>query len=184
MGIAIIGAVRPSDAEVATARSGDQVVPGADVVMDRAFTVPGQPASVWPWVEQLGKDRAGWYLPSRMESLLPRAHRASRSIHPQWLSLKVGDVIPDYGGREATFDVAEINPPNSIVYRSTRGHTDVSWSITLEPGVAPGQTRVFLRLRLDPVRNKWIARTAGGLFDMLTVAGLAAGLRERLDRNL
>jgi hypothetical protein len=39
---------------------------------------------------------------------------------------------------------------------------------------------VFLRLRMAPVRHKRLARTAGELIDVLTVAGMAAGLAERL----
>ncbi len=57
----------------------------------------------------------------------------------------------------------------------------VSWSIIL--GEAPGPergTRVHLRLRLGPVRRVWLAKSVGGLFDLLTIAGMAAGLRERL----
>ncbi len=42
---------------------------------------------------------------------------------------------------------------------------------------APG---VQLRLRLAPVRRKWLAETAGGLIDLVTIAGLAAGLKERI----
>ncbi|MFC4950677.1 hypothetical protein [Pseudonocardia sp. GCM10023141] len=45
--------------------------------------------------------------------------------------------------------------------------------------VAEG-TRVLLRLRLGPVRHVRTAVTVGGLFDLLTIAGMAAGLRERL----
>ena len=167
--------------EVATSRAGDDLLPTADVVMNRAFAVPGQPSVVWPWIEQLGKHRAGWYLPARIESLLPAAHRASRVINPQWLNLRVGDVIPDYGGRRATFEVAEIAPPSSLVYTSVRGRTALSWSISLEQDSSPGQTRVFLRLRLAPIRNKWLAHTGGELLDAVSVAAMAAGLRERLE---
>ena len=95
------------------------------------------------------------------------------------------DVIPDYGGRDETFEVAEIDPPAALVYRSRRNATAVTWSITLAPagGGGPGRTRVHLRLRMAPVRHKRIARTAGELLDLLTVAGMAAGLRERLAEN-
>ena len=41
-------------------------------------------------------------------------------------------------------------------------------------------TRVHLRLRLSPVTHRHVAAVLGGLFDALTVAGMAAGLRERL----
>lgn len=146
--------------------------------MDRAFTVPAPPADVMPWLVQLGKGRAGWYLPSSVESLLPRSRRALRHLDPRWQSARVGDVIPDYGGRDATFTVEGYDPPRSLVYASRRGHTAVSWSMTLtEVGAA---SRVHLRLRLAPVRHRRLAETLGGALDLVTVAGMAAGLRERL----
>ena len=151
--------------------------------MDRAFTVAGSPERVWPWLLQLGKKRAGWYLPRTAERFIPVGRRASRTIDPRWSDLHVGDVIPDYGGPNETFEVAELEPPRVLVYRSQRGRTDLTWSISLEPvAIASGSagTRVFLRLRMAPVKRRWLAHTAGELIDLLTVAGMAAGLRERL----
>ena len=48
------------------------------------------------------------------------------------------------------------------------------------PAAAAGSTRADLRLRLGPVRRRWLAATGGELIDVLTIAGLAAGLTERL----
>jgi len=173
--------VEASEAEKNTGRPGDELIQAADVVMDRAFTVPASPETVWPWLVQLGKRRAGWYLPGAIERLLPRSRRAARFLDPGWLGLEAGDVIPDYGGRDETFEVVQITPPSALVYRSQRGRTSVTWSLSLEPvGSEPGRTRVFLRLRMAPVRHKLLARTAGELIDLLTVAGMAAGLAERL----
>jgi hypothetical protein len=168
--------VHPSTDEKAAPRPGDDLVTPAGVVMDRAFTVDAAPEVVWPWLVQLGKQRAGWYVPRWVERFIPPGRRAIRTIDARWQDLEVGDVIPDYGN--ATFEVAQIDPPRTLVYTSRRGRTDISWSISL---AARGQgTRVFLRLRLGPVKHKWLARTAGDLFDRLTIAGMAAGLRERL----
>jgi hypothetical protein len=171
--------VSATDTERHERRAGDELVAPADVVMDRAFTLPGDPATVWPWIVQLGKWRAGWYLPSHVERLVPRRRRAAMRIVDRWQHLAPGDVIADYGGRDATFTVAEIDAPHVLVYRSQRGRTAVSWSITLRP--AGQATRVLLRLRLGPVRRVWLAESAGEWFDALTIAGMAAGLRERLD---
>lgn len=175
-------AVRATPAERTESRPGDDIVARPDVVMDRAFTVPGAPESVWPWIAQLGKRRAGWYLPRRVERIIPRGRRALRHVDPRWTVPAVGQVIPDYGGRDATFTVAQVAAPHALVYRSTRGRTDLSWSITLRPDDVAGvvRTRVLLRLRLAPVRRVRLARTVGELFDALTVLGLASGLRERL----
>lgn len=170
--------VTPTAAERAAARPKDEQV-AADVVMDRAFTVLGTPAEVWPWIVQLGKGRAGWYLPRSIERLVPRSHRAIRRIDPTWQRLEVGAVIPDYGGRTATFEVATIEAPSTLVYWSRRGRTELTWAITLTDS-PEATTRMHLRLRLGPVRRRRLAATVGGAFDLVTIAGMAAGLRERL----
>lgn len=175
----LFSCVRADPDEVRASRDGDDIVDPADVVMDRGFTVPGQPERVWPWLEQLGKRRAGWYLPRSVERFVPRSRRAIRHVDPEWRGLHVGDVIPDYGGRDETFEVAIIRAPHVLVYRSQRGRSTVTWSITLTPATG-SQTRVHLRLRLAPVRHRTLAETAGEFIDALTVAGMAAGLRERL----
>lgn len=165
--------------EVTAPRAGDDVVPHAEVVMDRAFTLRATPAMVWPWLVQLGKWRAGWYLPRTIERFLPPGRRALRRVDPAWQALAVGDVIPDYGGRDEIFEVVLVDPPRALVHRSRRGRTDLSWALTLREET-PGTTRLHLRLRLGSVRHRRLAETAGGLLDALTVAGLAAGLRERV----
>lgn len=171
--------VDATPAERAARRPGDELVRPADVVMDRGFDVPAPPEAVWPWLVQLGKRRAGWYLPRRLERFVPVARRGLRRIEPRWQLLAVGDVIPDYGGRDETFEVAELEPGRCIVYSSRRGSVRLTWSISLQVDGA-GATRVLLRLRMAPVRRKWLARTAGELLDLLTIAGMAAGLRERV----
>jgi hypothetical protein len=177
----VFAGVRPTGAERAAARPGDDLVAPADVVMDRAFSLAAPPAEVWPWLVQLGKRRAGWYLPRAVERFVPAPRRGLRRIDPGWQRLAVGDVIPDYGGRDETFTVAVVDPPHALVHRSLRGHTHVSWSITLT--AQAGGTRVHLRLRLGPVRHRRVAELGGGLVDLLTVAGLAAGLRERVQKR-
>ncbi len=189
-------AINATPDEVACPMAGDDLVPRPDAIMDRAFTVAATPEEVWPWLAQLGKRRAGWYLPRVVERFLPRSRRAARDIRPEFQGLQVGQVIPDYGGPNETFEVAQIDPPKVLVYRSQRGTMAVSWVITLTEGArghptvsgasgpgtthSKGSSRIHLRLRLGPVRHKRLVHTAGELIDLLTVAGMAAGLEERL----
>src|SRR6478735_2334946 len=164
---------RPTVAERRAQLPGDLLGP-ADVVMDRAFTVSGPPERVWPWLLQLGKRRAGWYL--------PRSRRALRHLDPALQTLAVGDVIPDWGGADATFTVVELEPASHLLFASTRGRTDLTWCLRLQR-TDGDRTRVHLRLRLGPVRHRRLARSLGGLVDLVTVAGLAVGLEERLARD-
>lgn len=169
--------VRPTPAEKLAPLPGDRIVSDADVVMDRAFTIDSAPAVLWPWFVQLGKRRAGWYLPRVVERLLPRSRRALREIDSRWQDLAVGDAIPDWGGKHETFTVVQLEAPSTIVHTSTRGNVDLSWAITLS---GQDSTRVHLRLRLGGVKHRRLAAWAGGGFDWLTIHGLAAGLRERI----
>jgi hypothetical protein len=170
---------RPTPAERSARVPGDEVVAPADVVMDRAFTLSGPPEVVWPWVVQLGKRRAGWYFPAWFERVVPPARRGLRRLEPRHQDLTVGDVVPDWGGSDATFTVVELEPARHLLYGSTRGRTRLTWGLQLSP-VEGGRTRLHLRLRLAPVRHRWVAHRVGGLVDQLTVMGLAAGLRERV----
>jgi hypothetical protein len=169
---------RATPAERAAPMPGDEVVAPADVVMDRAFTLAAAPDTVWPWIVQLGKRRAGWYFPGLVERLVPPRRRGLRRIDPAHQGLAVGDVVPDWGGREATFTVVELEQGAHLLYGSTRGRTHLTWCLQLSP--AGDRTRLHLRLRLAPVRHRVVAERLGGLFDLLTVMGLAAGLRERV----
>jgi hypothetical protein len=175
--------VSATSRERAASRPGDELVAAADVTVDRGFTVPAAPAATWPWLVQLGKGRAGWYLPRSAERALPRGRRELRRIDPAWQGLQVGDIIPDYGGARATFEVAILDAPATLVYTSRRGRTNVSWAIMLTPLVGPQPERrpgARVRLRLGPVWHRRLAETAGGLVDLATIALMAAGLRERL----
>ena len=171
--------MKPSAAEVSAAVAGDDLVSAADVVMDRAFTLPAPPDRVWPWFVQLGRHRAGWYWPRWIEAVLPARGRGLRRLDPAWQQLRAGDVIDDWGGPDATFDVVAVEPPHTLVFRSSRGRLAFSWVILLRAD-GPAATRVHLRLRLGGVQRRWLAEYGGGLVDLLTVAGLAAGLRERV----
>jgi hypothetical protein len=176
--VAVLG-VTPRADEVAATVPGDDLVPHPDVVLDRGFTLAAPPEQVWPWFAQLGKNRAGWYLPTWLEALLPRRRRALRHLDPALQHLRPGDVIDDWGGRDATFEIVTHDPPRTLVHRSTRGRLEISWTIRLSDD-GPGSTRVHLRFRLGGARHPRLVEHGGGLVDLLTVAGLAAGLRERL----
>ena len=173
--------VRATPDEAATTLPGDELV-SADVTMDRAFTLDAPPSTVWPWLVQIGKERAGWYLPRAVERLVPRGRRAARRLDPRFSSLGVDQTIADWGGRDATLTVAQVSAPNAIVFASRRGRTRFSWTLALTD-LGDDRTRVHSRVRIGPVRRRRLAEHGGGLFDAATIAGLANGLRERLGES-
>ncbi|MBA3339119.1 MAG: hypothetical protein H0T54_05130 [Geodermatophilaceae bacterium] len=185
-----------TDAEVASGLPGDDLVDGAGHVIDRATTISAPVAAVWPWIAQLGKQRAGWYFPRWVELGIPRARRGLRIIDPTLLDLTVGERVPDWGPGDPQFEVAIVEPEHALVYRSLRQKSrnwmwperedplpdDVlalSWALVVTP-VDQARSRLHLRLRMRTARERSPAMFFGGLLDWVTVALLFTGLRERL----
>jgi uncharacterized protein YndB with AHSA1/START domain len=158
--------------------------------MDRCLHLAAPVDRVWPWLEQLGKRRAGWYLPGGVERLLPRSRRAARYVDPRWLGLVVGDSVPDWGPGDPTFEVLAIEPPHHLVYWSERPRRPrrgvarppmrMTWALVLSPD-GPDRSTLHLRLRLDLGHPAGpVATYGGGAVDALTVRLLGRGLAERL----
>src|ERR1700754_5150157 len=125
--------VGPRRAEVMEPMPGDDLAAQPDMTMDRGFTLDAQPSRVWPWFAQLGKGRAGWYMPRWVEAVVPPGRRALRHLDPVLQHLEVGDVIADWGGRDAAFEIVAHDPPHILAHRSQRRHLRISWVITLAP---------------------------------------------------
>jgi hypothetical protein len=142
-------------AELDQALPGDDLVPGARVVMDRAVTLPAPPERVWPWLVQLGKERAGWYLPGWLERAVPRGRRSLRYLEADFQQLATGDEVPDWGPGEPRFRAMIVDPPRALVYLTARDREDGHrWP---EPGL-PYPDSVGRQLGAGPVPAA--ARTA------------------------
>jgi hypothetical protein len=77
----------PFQAELATGRR----------VSTRAITIEAPPDEVWPWLVQMGHDRAGFYSHDWVERLLGIRYadgQSSTRIHPEFQDLRVGDTVP------------------------------------------------------------------------------------------
>jgi hypothetical protein len=185
---------RVSAAEFAATLPGDDLIRHPELVLDRAATLGAPPQVVWPWLVQLGKGRAGWYMPSRLERVIPRARRGRRNLISEHQQLREGDFISDWGPGFPLMRATTLQPPRAIVYLSLRerahrhrwpasedpdapGTLAFSWALILTD-LGAGQARLHIRLRLRPAGT--VASRFGGPLDYLTTQLLFAGLRERL----
>lgn len=185
-----------TDAEIARSLPGDDLVAGAQHVINRAATIQAPVATVWPWLVQLGKQRAGWYFPRWVELGIPRGSRGQRSVDPALLRLSIGQRVPDWGPGDPQFEVAVVEAERALAYLSLRQkshnwtwpeRTDplpsdvlaLTWALVVTP-VDDARSRLHLRLRIRTAGQRSPAMFFGGLFDWVTVALLFAGLRERV----
>ncbi len=187
--------------ELSSELPGDELVPGAQVVIDRATTLPAPPQRVWPWLVQLGKDRAGWYLPAGLELAIPVRRRGLRHIDAGLQSLAPGQDVPDWGPGDPVFRAVVVDPPRALVYFSARDRDNdhrwpasgppyppsalvLSWAMVLSEATVAGAagTRLHLRLRVNRIGHHApaLAASLAGLMDEATVRPMFAGLSERV----
>ncbi|MEU2253457.1 hypothetical protein [Nocardia xishanensis] len=102
-------------AEAAAEYPGDLLVPDAKGRSTMATTLDGSPEAVWPWLVQMGVDRAGWYSWDRLDN---GGRPSSTRIVPEWQELRVGDRINATVGGRAYFTVAIADRPTTLVLRS------------------------------------------------------------------
>ncbi|HLI50848.1 MAG TPA: hypothetical protein VKU87_03575, partial [Thermomicrobiaceae bacterium] len=84
-----------TDEEVRKPYPGDMLIPGGTRSATMATTIDVAPEHVWPWLVQMGTDRAGWY---SWDGLDNWGQASADRIHPEWQAIKLGDrlsAMPD-----------------------------------------------------------------------------------------
>ena len=134
-----------SDAEVQRPMAGDDEVRRPMHVTTRAATIHATPGEVWPWLAQMGYQRAGLYGYDWIDKLMGILDENSTwEILPEFQRLGVSDVIPM--GSEPSWPVIAAEPGRLLVLRILEPGVDVTWSYLFE-GLDGGRTRLVLRIR-------------------------------------
>lgn len=114
-----------TEQEVSGPYPGAECVPGGERALTMAVTIDAPPQDVWPWLVQLGGDRAGWYTWDLLDNAgVP----SSREVRPEWQDRAVGDRLQmrvPGGAMIDAYRVAILEPPRFLgLYGLTdlRGH--------------------------------------------------------------
>jgi len=99
--------VDPTDATLDFA--GDDLVPDATVVETRGVEIDAPPDAVWPWLVQMGYNRAGWYSYDAVDM----KGASVREIVPELQHLAVGDLVPN--SPDTAFVVRSLETGRSLV---------------------------------------------------------------------
>jgi proline iminopeptidase len=165
-GLALVGgyavAVRPrlvrwgaTDEELRRTFPGGDLIPGGRRGATMAVTIDGPPSEVWPWLVQMGVDRAGWYSWDRLDNF---GRRSAERIHPEWQAIAVGDHLTAMPDGSEWWEVAALEPERFLCLRMSldlrgrpfdptgprpRYSTDSTWAFLLDelPG---GRSRLVV----------------------------------------
>ena len=179
---------------------GDDLVPAPRWGWTHAVTVDAPAADVWPWIAQVGADRAGFYSYTWLENLAGCGIRDAERIHPEWQA-RPGDrfvlhaeapplTIPEVA--EGRHMVAH-GPADPAARAAGRPWAAASWLLAAEP-LAHGRTRIVSRYRCacsDDLRTRLamgpaLLEPVGSTMDRRMLRGIArrrGGARETRDRG-
>jgi hypothetical protein len=134
-----------SEAELRSSLPGDESMARPTYLIQHSVTINAPPSAVWPWLVQLGGDRAGFYSYSKLENLFGLGIRNADRIHPEWQRLGAGDsVFATPRGwlgidHRLGWRVSRVEPERVLVL-------DLWGAFVLEPA-GSGRTRLIVRTR-------------------------------------
>ena len=150
------------------------LIPGGIRGSTMATTIAAPPSRVWPWLVQMGFDRAGWYSWDRLDrSGIP----SSSTLHPEWQSLSLGQRLRADPKGKHWFEVAALEPERFLALRAAmtlagrqydsasarpRHFTDGFWAFELK-ALPDDRTRLVVTTH-GATRPRWFGRLAGLLF--------------------
>ena len=131
-----------TDEEVERVMPGDDLVRVSHFTATRAITIGAPPDDVWPWLLQVGIDRAGFYSYDLLDNL---GRPSTTEVLPRWQTLAVGDVVAPMTSPptpNTSFVVQAMESQRYMVWSKP----DSSWAWTLTP-LAGDRTRLVTRLK-------------------------------------
>jgi hypothetical protein len=169
-----------TDGERARRLPGDDLVAAPDLQSTRAVTIDAPPASVWPWLVQMGRGRGGAYSYDWVENFAGLDMHSADRILPQFQDLALGDEVP-LGGNAPGLRVEIRDPERTLALRSADGRW--LWSFHVVP--FRGRTRLLSRNRIAlPSRAR---RLLSRLFlepgSLIMERRMLLGIKERAERT-
>jgi hypothetical protein len=154
---------------------GDELVPDAKSPSTMAITIDASRSAVWPWLVQMGCDRAGFYSWDRLDN---GGRPSATEIHPEWQDLEAGDRVLCTPNGRYWFTVERLELERALVLRSSidarthrpfdpagqrpRFFVDGVWAFVLHE-LPEGKTRLVVR-SFGAARPRLLFGAAGLVF--------------------
>lgn len=167
--------------ELLRAMPGDELVAHPTFVATRAISIRGRPEQIWPWIAQMGYDRAGYYGYDLIENVgSTTGIRSADAILPALQHPATGDVLPISKVAHLTFGA--IQPYRYLIWQSEAKPHDGAFTWALYP-IDESQTRLVSRIRLRYHRaGRALALDLFTEFaDHVAVPKILAGVRDRVE---
>jgi hypothetical protein len=169
--------------EVSETLPGDELEAEPDFLATRAITIQGTPQEIWPWLIQMGYNRAGFYGYDLLENLgSDRGMLSAESILPEFQSFEVGDVVPI--SAVAAMEFYAVEPNRYLIWSGIEDTSSFLW--WLRPLDAT-HTRLISRFRWSYELEKpqhLPLQLLTEFSDHLAVRKILAGVKGRVEGTI
>ena len=169
---------------------GDELIRHAAGSLTHAITVHCNRRELWPWLIQMGADRAGWYSYDVLDN---GGRRSADRILQVLQSPSVGAVFPALPGRRDGFILLENEPTHWLVlgWPAPDGELIVTWSFMLIE-IDENTTRLIVRVRasddyrfhgLPKAVGFWLARVVHFIMERKQLLEIARRAERHVDQG-
>jgi hypothetical protein len=175
-----VGVARPwflrwgaTDAEIAMPLPGDELVPQPASQETRAITIAAPADAVFPWLAQLGQDRAGFYSYQTLENVFGCEMPDVQELDPRLQRWQVGDKLwmyPQHKVGGIGFAVLmRFDPGHAMVFGTRQlgtaaTGTDGTWAFVVKP-IDATSSRLLFRGRGAGGLHAFAAAFSAGVFE-------------------
>ena len=172
-----------TEAEAEATFPGDDLVPTPTWGWTHAVRIDAPAAATWPWVAQIGADRAGFYSYQWLENLFGSDLANAERVRPEWEVRKGDDLV--LHPTLPPLSVVRVEPGRSFVAFGDDPQVSVSWLFQVEP-LDDGHCRFVSRYRCrcdGDLKTRleygpWLAEPLGFAMDRR----MLLGVKERAER--
>jgi hypothetical protein len=168
------------DDEIAQSLPGDELSDGA-ALANHAITIDAPIEEVWPWLVQIGQDRAGFYSYSWLENLFRAGIHNADEIVPEWQTIEEGGFVrlasKDVYGDGPLLRVSHVRPGRSFVLEG--------WGEFVLRPVDKHTTRLLIRTHRSK-QSPLVKALSVFIFDpahFVMERRMLLGIKERAERN-
>ncbi len=185
-----------SQAETQKTLPGDNLVPDSMLGYTHAISIAAPPATIWPWLAQIGQGRGGFYSYDGLENLAGCKIHSADTILTEHQNPQPGGLVRLGPEGYPCFAIAAIERENYLVLvsadpktgepgkytpKAEKGYSLATWQFILEP--EPQGTRLLVRQRLAYSADMaWVWRLVEPI-NFVMERKMMLGIKQRAEKN-
>ena len=142
---------------------GDALLDRADRTFTRAIDIAAAPENIWPWIVQIGREKAGFYSYELLENLAGFRVTNREAILPEFQTLREGEFIAFHPNGQGVY-ADTVEPNEYLILRNWKDESEIeekrplskdTWSLYIVKG-GEHKSRLVVRSCKETLRPDFL----------------------------